>query len=254
MPSCTLDSGQVQSSQPVHESTRIKAGQTKLVPTTSVSEEGNAFLEVKCGSMTGSLFVSKVRSSEHGPNSLGKTVCILSDPDEKGGRMWYSFAKFQEAGGRMSAKNWKRSITHQGQGLYRYWDWLTSEDSTQDNGSAVDILNSDPGSPGMDDQRLSFLVDTVLERIQSTIRGLIAEFVNGEVRILKKELEDTRKQVTQLSKRLEEVEKKEEGIASSVMAAKQVNTDSHTLSAKVSNLEDAISNQQKSLELQQRSL
>ncbi len=101
------------------------------MPKLEATTEGELYMDVKCGTAVGKLFVNKVRNCSQGSNTFGKTVCILGCPsgsDEEA--VWLSFTKFQEVGGRTNARNCKRSITHQGQTLYRYWDWLLSGGSS----------------------------------------------------------------------------------------------------------------------------
>ena len=70
----------------------------------SCDEDGGAILEVECGKNKAKLYVARLCQGSKGP-------CILFRES------WLTPNEFQYVSGRQTAKDWKRSIRHEGKSL-----------------------------------------------------------------------------------------------------------------------------------------
>ena len=241
------------------------AANKTFIPKILKTREGESFFEVRCGNITGKLFIEKFKKTYKGANTAGKLICILSDTEEG---KWYSLLQFQEAGGRSSNKNWKRSISHEGQLLHRYWDWLSSSDeklaaSQQqllvdskllDHPTLVAHPDSRSDAHGgchgdHDSSRFEQLEDALMTKIKKAVRDIVTEYMQKEIDNLKEALQSTKELVIHLSQRLSKVEKS----AETDKESHAIKSNSPTLFEKVTSLEDIVTNQQKAMEFSQRS-
>ena len=132
------------------------------------------------GKLGHKLYIGKFR--EVGASLAGKHPCILNDGDSK----WYSPVQFQDVGGRSAAKNWKKSISHQGQGLFKFLDWLTSAECADMNSESVDDTNSSQGSHASSSvEALDSQMDKVLHLVESTIMEKVKEIIAQALRPIK---------------------------------------------------------------------
>ena len=78
-------------------------------PVTSTDNVHGEYIVVKCGSTDGKLFFNKLVNCA---SKLGSVSCILKNDNS-----WCSPCEFENLGGRVKSKNWKRSICYDGKPL-----------------------------------------------------------------------------------------------------------------------------------------
>lgn len=206
-------------------------------------------MEVKCGTATGRLYISKYRSQ-------GRSSCILCS--EK----WYTLTQFQEVGGRASSKNWKKSISHRGQTLQKFVEWLNANQLTptkQPELTNTDPTNTDP-KPGnliTPPSSTSTSLDSVLSELEKSLMINVQTIVSTAMSKIRdyidQEMSKMSDIVSDLNQRLvatEAIVKEMQNTSSSPTLVQT--TPSLALEGELSTLRATVSNHQHLLEIQQR--
>ena len=135
---------------------------------------------------------------------LGKQVCILCNEDAK----WYSPLQFQTVGGKGATKNWKRSITHNKNGLLKYMDKLiilSTSNSTPPPSLPPTSQLLLPSIMSQSSTLDSTLEDVIRKAIEKTVQPIM-KILLDKIQTLESELKQTQCQVKELQQKFEVLE------------------------------------------------
>lgn len=123
-------------------------------------------MEVKCGTATGKLYINKYKSQ-------GRSPCVLHSSK------WHSLTQFQEIGGRASSRNWKKSISHRGQPLQKFVEWLNANQPNP-NSQSLDSpkFENAPATPQLAGTSLDIVLSDMETSIMSNVQTIVSTAVS----------------------------------------------------------------------------